>query len=567
MSSLTGGQLVARTLRASGVSVIFSVNGGHVGPIYDACIDHGIRILDVRHEEAAAHMANAWTWLTGEVGVVVVTAGPGVTNAASGMANARASGSPVVLIAGAAPLRQLNRGAFHEMDQVGFMRPITKHSETVVDLHSLSRQLAASLHTAASGSPGPTFVEIPADIMRSELDESDAAVSTGPPELTPPQAGPEGIDAAVALLRQARRPLVLAGSGVLRSRASQQLRELVETARLPTVLAQTGRGVLPTRHPLHVPGARSLALREADLLLVVGTRFNFTLAYGQSPRISADARVVQIDLDGGAIGRNRDVDVGLVGDAGAVLGQLTRALETDGRQLGEAWEPWTRRLTEAQTTATDRLAPQLSDDAVPIHPLRLCEELNRFLDDDAIVAVDGGDILSFARLSLEVNHPAHWFDAGTFGMLGQGLPFATAAKLARPDTQVAALVGDGAFGFNAMEIDTAVRHELPVLVVISNNGAWQIEKYTQQAEFGRTVGTDLHRSRYDQVVAALGGHGELVERPEEIRSALRRARDSGLPACVNVMTDPQAVSPDARRLMATVPVEQTLNYAQPETAD
>lgn len=560
MAELGGGELVVRTLRQCGVSVIFSVNGGHVGPIYDACIDHDMRILDVRHEEAAAHMANAWTSLTGEVGVVVVTAGPGMTNAASGIANANASGSPIVLLAGAPPLRQMNRGAFHEMDQVGFMRPITKRSETALSIESLSQQIAGAIHTARSGRPGPTFIELPADIVRSSVDSSKAVMSSGAPTLKPPRASGEAVDAALELIRHAERPVVLAGSGVIRSRASQQLRALVETAQLPVLLAQTGRGAVPTRHPLHFPGARSLALKDADLLLVVGTRFNYTLAYGQAPRVNAAARVIQVDIDGTDIGRNREVDVGILGDAAAVLAQLARGLEDEAQELEGRWSPWTRRLAETQRQADDRLAPDLQSPAAPIHPLRLCAELNQFLAEDAVIAVDGGDILSFARLSIEVNEPGHWFDAGTFGMLGQGVPFANAAKLSMPRRQAVALVGDGAFGFNIIELDTAVRHRLPIIVVVSNNGAWQIEKYTQQAEFGRTVGTDLRRARYDQVVEALGGHGEFVEHPDEIAPALLRAQESGLPACVNVVTDAGAVSPDARRLMATVPVEQTLNY-------
>jgi len=561
MSEVHGGVLVARILKREGARYLFTLNGGHIGPILDACIDEGITLVDARHEEAAAHMAHGWSWVTGEVGFATVTAGPGVTNAATGVANAWSSGNPVVLLGGRPPLKQEGMGAFHEMDQVAFMRPITKWAESILETERIPEYLTRAIRTALAGRPGPVFLDIPGDVLRSKVKLEEIWF----PAHYKPEARVEGdaqaIEKAVKLLFEAQKPLLVAGQGVWRSRATQELRDFVDALKIPVWLTHNGRGLIPAGHPLYFPAARSFALKNADLVLVIGARFNYVLAYGRPPRFNERAKVVQVDIDPQQIGYNRDVEAGILGDARAVLKQLLQACQERTKPSDrDSSTPWIEALREKDREARRNLEPALNSGAIPIHPLRLCREIRDFVDRSATLVVDGGDILSFARISLESYEPGHWLDASTFGCLGQGLPFALAAKLARPHQQVLLLVGDGSFGFNAMEMDTAVRHNLPIVVVISNNAAWAIEKYNQQVEFKRTVATDLRYTPYEEMVKALGGYGVYVERPEELKPALEKAFASGLPACINVKTDPAALSPDSRREIGTVPADQTLRY-------
>jgi acetolactate synthase-1/2/3 large subunit len=560
MSEIHGGVLVAKTLKKEGVRYLFTLNGGHIGPILDACIDEGIRVIDTRHEEAAVHMAHGWSWATGEIGFATVTAGPGVTNAATGVANAWSSGNPIILLGGRPPLKQFGMGGFHEMDQIAFMRPITKWSESILETERIPEFITRAIRIAVTGRPGPVFLDIPGDVLRNRVQPENVWFPAHYRPEARVQGDPSAIEKAVKLLSEAQKPLLVAGQGVWRSQATQELREFVEASGIPVWLTHNGRGLIPAGHPLYFPAARSFALKNADVILVIGARFNYVLAYGRPPRFNEKAKVIQVDIDPQQIGYNRDVDVGIVGDARAVLKQFLQALEGKSLTSREAFTTWIEALREKDRAARQSLEATLNSPAVPIHPLRLCKEIRDFVNRDATLVVDGGDILSFARISLESYEPRHWLDAGTFGCLGQGLPFALAAKLARPHQQVLLLVGDGSFGFHAMEMDTAIRHNLSIVVVISNNASWAIEKYNQQVEFKRTIATDLRYSRYEEMVKALGGFGIYVEKPEELRPALEKAFSSGLPSCINVKTDPQAVSPDSRREIGTVPTDQTLRY-------
>jgi acetolactate synthase-1/2/3 large subunit len=548
---MTGGELVTRALAAAGIDTVFTLVGGHTTPVVDACDEVGIRLVDVRHEETAAHMAHAWARVTGRTGVALVTAGPGVTNAATGIANAWSGGAPVLLLGGGVPRPQLGRGALHEIDQLALMATITKRSETVADPAHLPELVADVIAETRRGRPGPAFLELPSDVLRADAPQPETWPLPGDPARI--GADDAELDTAARLLADAERPLVVAGSGVFWAEAWDELRELVERLGAPAITSHAARGLLPFAHPHHVPAARSLALREADVVLVAGSRFNFMLAYGQPPRFNAEARVIQIDVDPSAIGRNRSVAVGLVGDARTVLSQVLERVEHGPPG------PWLAQLREADERAKAALEAEAASDAVPIHPLRVCRELARALPDDAFVAADGGDILSFARQAVPVSTPGGWLDSGPFGCLGYGIASACAARLARPDRPAVALLGDGALGLQAMELDTAARHGLGILVVVSTNGSWAIEATSQEMEFGRAVATQLERRPYHVLADALGCEGIEVTRPEELPAALSR-QPGDRPLLVNVVTDPAAKSPDARRGLGLVPREQAIAF-------
>jgi acetolactate synthase-1/2/3 large subunit len=547
---VTGGELVARALAAASVRHVFTLVGGHTTPVVDACAQIGIGIVDVRHEEAAAHMAHAWARTTGEPGIALVTAGPGVTNTVTGVAHAWSGGAPLVLLAGRAPLAQADRGALHEMDQVTLMRPITKWAATLLETERLPEYVARAIAESRSGRPGPVFLELPSDVLRGTA-EADVIVPSPPPR---PAGDPAAVGDAAAMLSQAERPLVVAGSGVFWSGAADELIALVEHLGTPVIVSHAARGIVPDDHPNHVGAARSKALRSADAVLVVGSRFNFMLAYGQPPRWNPEARVVQVDVDPGALGRNRRVDVEIAGDARLVLRGLVEALP------GQPPGPWLAELRSADTEARSRLAAEAGGaEGEPIHPLAVCSALAQALEPDAFVAVDGGDILSFARQAVPAQRPGGWLDSGSFGCLGYGVAAACAAKLAFPDRQAVALVGDGAFGLGAIELDTAARHGLEILVVVSNNGAWAIETASQEMEFGRSVATKLERRPYHLLAESLGCEGVEVTRRGELEAAITAPLD-GRPRLVNVHTDPAPRSPDGRRGLGLVPDRQAVAF-------
>lgn len=354
-----------------------------------------------------------------------------------------------------------------------------------------------------------------------------------------PYGDPAMVKAAVELLLKAQRPVVIAGSGVWWSQAGAELQEFIETMGLPLVLTGMGRGVVPEDHPLCF-GPNRVGVREADVILLIATRLNYSLAFGRPPLFADKVKMIQIDIEASEVGRNRPIEVGIVGDVKGVLRQMTEEARARGR--GGKDSPWVEQCRAYAQGRRERLRAELYSDKVPIHPLRLCREIADFLDRDATLVMDGGDITVFGATVLRVYEPGHWLDNGPLGCLGPGLPFAIAAKLARPDKQVLLLSGDGSFGLNGMEIDTAIRHKLPVVAVIGNDAAWGMVKHEQEGHYGRTVGTELRLARYDRMVEALGGYGEFVERPQDIRPALERAFASGLPACVNVGVDPAAVT-------------------------
>jgi acetolactate synthase-1/2/3 large subunit len=539
MAELSGGHLVARTLRQAGVGHLFTLCGGHVLPIYDGCLTEGVAVVDMRHEQACAHAADAYARLTRGLGVAVVTAGPGVTDAVTGIANACSARSPVLLVGGAAPLGLRGLGALQETEQVGLLRPITKGAWTVAETRQIPEVLTTAIRVALTGRPGPVFVEIPVDLLLGTVEDRLAPIPTGYLHRRPLAPDPGGVDELVALLSRARRPVVLAGSGVYWDDAAGALRALAERAGLPVYTNGAGRGCLPTAHPLAFSQSRGLALGQADLVLVLGAPLDFRLGYGRPPTFAERAEVVMVDVDPAELGRNRPLALGLAAHIGLTLEAVTARLPGG---LAAPLAPWVAALRAREAEAQARLAAERASDAVPISHYRLAHELARVVDERTLVIGDGGDVVGCASRIVPLCRPGQWLDPGPFGCLGVGPPFAVAAKLLRPAERVLLLAGDGAFGLNGMELETAVRFGLPLTCVVGNDGGWGQIRNPQLSFFGaeRQVATSLPLTRYDRMVEALGGRGCHVTRPEALGPALVRALGSDEVWCINVELDPAA---------------------------
>ncbi|MDQ3812183.1 MAG: thiamine pyrophosphate-binding protein [Chloroflexota bacterium] len=528
MTMVSGSQILARALRRQGVETFFYLMGGPMLAAESACIEEGIRAIDVRHEQAAAMMAHAYGRVSNKVGVCMAASGPGATNLVTGVANAWADCAPLLAIGGSSPVSQWGRGAFQEMDQVAAFEPVTKWAQRCVDPLRIPEYVAMALRQALGGRPSPAYLDLPGDVLYHEVDEAEV-VYPAPRPRPRPQGDPALVEEAIAVLRQATRPLVISGSGILWSGAEGELRQLLELLGAPFYTTPQGRGALPDDHALSFPSARATAFREADVLLVIGTRINYVISHLAPPRFRADARLIQVDIDPAEIGHNRPADVGIVGDARAVVGQLLAA--ADGRVDAARFADWRAHLGEVDAAKRADSEAAMSTDAVPIHPLRLCKEVRDFLDRDAILVVDGQEILNYGRQSIPTFVARHRLNSGPFGTMGVGLPFGLGAKLAKPDTQVLVLHGDGSFGLNAMELDTAARFNIPLVTVISLNGGWTADPTRSKP------GRDLGYTAFHKMAEALGCYGELVEEPAAIRPALERAFASGCPAVVNVVTD------------------------------
>ena len=529
MGSLTGSELLARSLASQGMDTLFFLMGGPMLETESACIRLGVRAIDTRHEQAAAMMAHAYSRTTRRPGVCMGCSGPGTTNLVTGVANAFVDAAPLIAVGGSSPRVYLGMEAFQEIDQVAIMRPITKWAERVLEARRIPELVATAFRAATSGRPGPVYLDLPGDVLGEAVDEASVAFPARSEPTPRAQGDPAAIAAAVALLARAERPLVIGGSGVWWSDAASAFQTFVDTTGIPFYTTPISRGIVAEDHALAFLNARARAFAEADVLLAVGTRFNYVLQFGRPPRFAADLKVIHIDVNPSQLGANRRVDVPIVGDARAVLEQLVA--EARGKLDRGRYAAWGSRLRALHTEKAAEMDKQMSTDQVPIHPLRLCKEVRDFLRRDAILVVDGQEILNYGRQSIPTFAPGHRLNSGPFGCMGVGLPFGVGAKVARPDAQVLVLHGDGSYGLNAMEIDTAVRHRIPVVVVISNNGGWTADPQ------GSKPGRNLGYTRYDKVAQDLGAHGEFVEKPHEIRPALERAWSSGKPAVVNVVTD------------------------------
>ncbi len=539
MTTLSGGQLVARMLRKEGVSTVFTLPGLHVAPIYAGCVDEGVRIVDTRHEQAAAHAADAWARLTRGVGVAIVTAGPGVTDAVTGVANAWAAASPLVLIGGAAPTFNQGRGSLQEMPQVQLFQGITKWSERVPSPDLVPSFLARAFRVARAGRPGPVFLEIPWDALSNGADEAlaDAQVLYRTDARSP--GDPAKLDETLALLARAERPVVMAGSSIWRDDAVAALDRFATRAEIPVYLNGMGRGCLPREHPSFFELSRKDALAAADVVLVIGTPLDFRLGYGTEPTFASGAKVIQMDIDATEIGRNRPIDVGIVGDSRSVLEALAFAVRA-------APANWPRLLREKEAARREKQRVFEESDQRPIHHFRLARAIETVASraGDVTYVADGGNVVAVAAKVIRVPAPGRWLDPGPLGTLGVGAPFAIAAKLLAPDRTVCVVQGDGAFGLNGMDFDTAVRFKLPMVIVVGNDAAWGQILIPQRGLYGdeRAVATRLAPTRYDRVVEALGGKGEHVDDPADLVPALERAFASGTIYCVDVAIDPEAAA-------------------------
>jgi acetolactate synthase-1/2/3 large subunit len=534
---LHGGRLVAKRLKSHGVTKLFTLSGGHLFSIYDGCREEGIDIVDVRHEQSAVFAAEGWAKATREVGVCALTAGPGVTNGMSGMASAQQNGSPVFVLGGRAPAFRWGQGSLQEIDHVPFVAPVTKSAATASATGEIPGLVDAALREAAEPPTGPTFLDLPLDqvFMEAEMD-ADA-----PAELPDPLAleAPDGaaLERAAELLRGASRPVVMAGTGLYWARGERALVRLCDELSIPVFLNGLGRGCVPADHPLFFSRARGVGLKGADVALVIGVPMDFRLGFGGS--FGEDTEIIAIGSSPPARPHPREVAAELYGGVAATLDALRSAAAG-----GPDRSAWVNGLRETENEKRAGEQADLADGRSPLHPMRVYHELSQILDRDAVVIGDGGDFVSFAGRMIETYEPGCWMDPGPYGCLGSGPGFALAAKLAHPDRQVCLLLGDGAFGFSGLEFDTLVRHGVPVVGVMGNNGIWGLEKHPMEFLYGYSVAADLQpECRYDEIVRTLGGHGELVARPGELRPALERAFASGKPALVNVLTDPSVVYP------------------------
>jgi acetolactate synthase I/II/III large subunit len=549
MADLTGGQLVARTLRQAGVGHVFTLCGGHILPVYDGCLTEGVAVIDVRHEQAAAHAGDAYARLTRGVGVAIVVPGPGVTDAVTGVANAYAARSPLLLIGGAAPLGLRGLGALQETEQVALLKPITKGAWSVVETRQIPEVLTTAIRTALSGRPGPVFVEIPVDLLMTTIEDRLAPIPTDYVHRPRAAADTDALRRLDALLASAERPVVMAGGGVYWDDAAASLASFAERAGVPVFMNGAGRGALATDHPNAFFQTRGWALGHADVVLVLGTPLDFRLGYGRPPTFAEDARVVMVDVDPVELGRNRPLALGLAGDVDVILRQLTEALPK-GR--AERVEPWRAELRRREGEARAKLDELAATDQTPMSHYRWAHEIARAVTRDMIVVGDGGDVVNCAAKFVPVDRPGQWLDPGPLGCLGVGPSFALAAKLLRPAQRVLLVSGDGAFGLNGMELETAVRFRLPFTCVIGNDGGWGQIRSPQMSFFGesRTVATSLPTTRYDRMVEALGGRGAFITDPCELGPALARALTSDEVWCLNVVLDPEAYRKSGQVSMA-----------------
>lgn len=548
--TVSGGHLVAKALKSEGVEVVYTLCGGHIIDIYDGCVDEGIDVVDVRHEQVAAHAADGYARLTGKPGCAVVTAGPGTTDAVTGVANAFRAESPMLLIGGQGAHTQHKMGSLQDLPHVDMVSPITKFAASVPDTARAADMVSMAFRECYHGSPGPSFLEIPRDVLDAKVPRETARVpQAGHYRASTRQAGdPEDIERLADLISRAERPAILLGSQTWTCRATDAARELVRGLNVPAYMNGSGRGTLPPGDPHHFQLSRRYAFSNADLIVIVGTPFDFRMGYGK--RLSPEATVVQIDLDYRTVGKNRDVDLGIVGSADLVLSAVTQAASGRtggaGGNGGEKRKAWLEELRTAEQTALDKRLPQLRSDASPIHPYRLVSEINDFLTEDSLYIGDGGDIVTFSGQVVQPKAPGNWMDPGPLGTLGVGVPFVLAAKQARPDKEVVTLFGDGAFSLTGWDFETLVRYDLPFVGIVGNNSSMNQIRYGQRAKYGddrERVGNTLGDVPYDQFARMLGGHGEEVREPGEIRPALERARASGKPSLVNVWVDPEAYAP------------------------
>jgi thiamine pyrophosphate-dependent acetolactate synthase large subunit-like protein len=538
MADITGSEILAKALKNEGTKDLFFIMGGPMQLVQTTCPKEGIRMIDVRHEQAAALSAQAYSRLLQKPGVCMGASGPGTINLTTGVANAFIDCCPVVALGGSSAIGLYGRQTFQEIDQLAIMKPMTKWADRVINIKRIPEMVNTAFQKAIGGKPGPVYLDFPADVLYEKIPEEQVDWRlSGRPLLNPrPLGEPARVNELVDALAKAKQPLIVSGSGVIWSRAWPEMQQFVEKAGIPFYTTPQGRGVLPDDHPLSFLTMRSTAFKDADLIVILGTRMNYIIGHGAPPRFGGNAKIARIDIDADELATApRKIDIPIVGDCKAVLQQLLDAMPK--RIESENFAQWRKKLAEGEASKKKETEGGMAMNKTPIHPLRLCEEVKSFMKRDAILVVDGQEILNYGRQSMPTFTPAHRLNSGPFGMMGVGMPFAVGAKIACPDKQVICVHGDGSFGLNAMELDTAVRHKAPILVVISLNGGWTADPKHEK------VGRDLGYTRYDKMAEGLGCYGEYVEKPEDIGPALIRAQkkvDEGMVALVNVKTDDTA---------------------------
>lgn len=543
MTQITGGHLAARYMReVEKVRTVFTLSGGHIETILDGFTEYGITAIDVRHEQAAAMMAHAWTIYNNEAGVCLVTAGPGFTNALTGIANAYLDNAPVVVLCGRHPLRDDLTGALQEMNQVDMVKPITKWCATCYDTRRIPEYLHIAFRQATMGRPGPVFLELPPDILFARTNLADVAIPQRRRHRTAVVPDPAALEEAGRLINGAERPVFIGGSGVGFSDGGPSLESLIGKTDMPFSLLNNGRGTLPDDHPRSISDGGFTALMtglpQADVIVAAGIRFNWVL---QSGKLFPDATLIRIDIDPTEIDRNQAATVGLIGDCKEVFDRLLPVLDKRDHSI------WCDRLRKAYGAFMVTELEQRRKPSHPIHPNRLVARIMETLGNDAYYVADGGDTSYFGLAGFQSRHKSGVLvPAGALlGCLGTGIPFAMAGKLSHPDKPVVVLNGDGSFGFNSMEFDTCVRHNIPIICIVNNDCAWGMIKHSQEISLGhdRCTCSELGMRHYEKMVEGLGGYGELVEKDEDIVPAIERAVRSGKPACINVVTDPTVTSP------------------------
>jgi acetolactate synthase-1/2/3 large subunit len=551
---ISGGHLVAKALRNEDVDTIFTLCGGHIIDIYDGCVDEGIRIVDVRHEQVAAHAADGYARQTGKLGCVVTTAGPGCTNAVTGIATAFRSESPVLHIGGQGALSQHMMGSLQDLPHVDLMRPITKFAADVRSTERVADMIAMAARECFAGAPGPAYLEFPRDVLDREIDIDRAVIpQRGAYRASTKAAGdPADIEKLADLLSASERPVILLGTQVWTARGHEAAIELVRALDIPAYCNGAARGLLPPGDPHHFDRTRREGFDNADVIVIVGTPFDFRMGYGK--RLGRNAKVVQIDLDYRTAGKNRDISLGLVGDPGVILAAVRQAATGRiDRGARASRKEWMRQLAKSEEEATAKLMPLFRSDRTPVHPYRVAYELNEFLTEDTIYIGDGGDVVTISAQAVRPRRPGHWMDPGALGSLGVGTGFALAAKLAHPKKEVLCYYGDGSFGMTAFDMETANRFGAPYIAVIGNNSAMNQIRYGQLAKYGSqrgNIGNLLSDVPFSRFAEMLGGYGEEVHDPAEIAPALRRARaavrTSGKSAVINIWVDPSEYAPGTK---------------------
>ncbi len=530
MAFVHGGRLVAQALKRHGITHLFTLCGGHVQAIYDGCLDEGIRVVDTRHEQTAGHAADGYARVTGKPGVCAVTAGPGITDAVTAVANAQRAGIPMIMIGGAGPHILRDMGSLQDMDCVTLMRPITKWSVQVPEARRIGEYLDSAFRIAQSNVPGPVFLEMPLDLLMNGADDEDLPL-TAPMAPSRPAGDPALVAQAAALLASAERPVFIVGSQLRWSPRRDAVRRMADAVAAPFYLNGMARGALPYAHPNLMTRSRRYALEHADVAFVFGTPFDFRVDYGRHGTWNPAGKIVQVDLDGAELGRNRRVDVAMQGDTGLVLEQLLAQMTAPKR-----CDAWLAAVRADEDKRRGKMLAEIESDASPPNPLRVCAELGKRLGPNDIVIGDGGDFVATAAYVLKLEHPQIWMDPGPLGTLGVGPGYAMAAALARPDARTVIVYGDGSFGLHAMEFEAMARQNIPVIALIGNDAGWtqilrgQVELYGEE----RAVATKLDYTRYEKIVEACGGRGFWVETLDELGPALDAAFACGKPACVNV---------------------------------